>query len=94
MSLQTWTTTQLYVHSGVFFLYPLHMRIAPPPPIHAHMYMYPLHFNYQFQFVLVWGAYKTYDVPKLPKLDTKTLFVPSLTIVCGPWTTWPTHREV
>ena len=43
--------------------------------------------------MLVEDTYKTYNVPKIPKLAIKTLFVHSLTIACGPWTYSMRHNR-
>lgn len=81
MSLQIWIATQLYIHFGVSLLCPLHTQNLGS---HVHV---SIAFNYQFQYILMQGAYKTYKVPKLPKLGTKnpicTFFVPILFVPHG-----------
>lgn len=82
MSFQTWSATQLYVHFGVYCLYPLHTRITGLTCSCIH------YIQLSFLICINVGAYKTYNVPKFSKLGTKTLFVSFQTIVCALWTTW------
>lgn len=82
MPFQTWSATQLYVHFGVYFLYPLHTPITGLKCTYIH------DIQLSFSICIELRSIQTYSVPKLSKLGTKTLFVSSQTIVCAFWSTW------